>query len=164
MQKIIQKIEKEDLGALDNQDIDCFLLFPNLSDEFITNFVSKAQSLEKIVLLWGNGSVSKCVSLNCDGVIVDLSKSEDVKKDMENIKSELGDKKFLGVIPRARKHEAMIVSEFEPDFVVFKIWNDGIENMKELVAWYSEFFILQSAIILEEDVNVDDFCVDIVIK
>lgn len=164
MQKIIQRIEKEDLSVLENQEVDCFLLSSKLSEKFIKDFTTKAQTLEKIALVYGENSIQKCLETNCDGVIIDLTASENIKKDIEKIRKELGDKKFLGIIPRARRHEAMLVSELEPDFVVFKVWKDGIENMQELVSWYTEFFLIQCAILLEEDVDVSSFSADMVIK
>jgi len=47
---------------------------------------------------------------------------------------------------RRRRHEAMIVSENEPDFVVFRIWSEGAEKTKALADWYAEFFLLQTAV------------------
>ena len=35
----------------------------------------------------------------------------------------------------------MIVSEAEPDFVVFKVWKDGFESVRELTDWYNDFFL-----------------------
>lgn len=162
MQKIILKVTKESLSPLENGDVECFILSSSLSESFIQSFFEKANEVEKMVLLEGDGAVDSCVKLGLDGVLVDLSKSEDIKKDISAIKGKIGNS-VLGVITRMRKHEAMIVSENEPDFVVFKVWEDGIENVKELVNWYYEFFILQSAIYLQEKVDIEGFSVDLLI-
>ena len=64
---------------------------------------------------------------------------------MAALRRQLG-RRFLGVICRSRRHEAMIVSENEPDFVVFRIWSEGAEKTKALADWYAEFFLLQTTV------------------
>ena len=58
----------------------------------------------------------------------------------------------------------MLVSECEPDFVAFKVWRDGIEQTRELLEWYNEFFLIQSAAQIEDDeVNIAKLTADFVI-
>lgn len=58
----------------------------------------------------------------------------------------------------------MVISEFEPDFLIFQGWNDGIDQVRELVAWYNELFLIQSAVLCrEENVGFQSFDCDIVI-
>ena len=58
----------------------------------------------------------------------------------------------------------MIVSEAEPDFVVFKVWKDGFESVRELTDWYNDFFLIQSAAwIMEDGVPTEELRTDFVI-
>ena len=82
---------------------------------------------------------------------------------MAALRRQLG-RRFLGVICRSRRHEAMIVSENEPDFVVFRIWNEGTEKTKALADWYAEFFLLQTAVEpMDGSVNFSAWPADMVI-
>lgn len=150
MQKIILKIDREEFKWLE-KDIDCYILSSEFSKKFISEFYEQASKLDKIVLSEGKNAVEICKELNLDGVIADLSSTEEIKSEMLHIKSEIGDNKFLGIITRSRRHEAMIVSENEPDFVIFKVWNEGLEKLEELINWYLEFFLLQLAVIPQDD-------------
>lgn len=162
MQKIILKIEKEEFEWLD-KDVECFILSSALPEKFIDEFHSKAQILDKIVLVEGDNAISVCKKLDLDGVIIDLTSVEKIKEEMDKTREDIGNK-FLGVVTRTRRHEAMIVSENEPEFVIFKVWNDGIERLEELVDWYLEFFLLQLAIMpQDEEVDFSKMNADIVI-
>ena len=100
---------------------------------------------------------------DADGVLVDLSKSEHCAKDVNFSRKQIGDK-ALGIISRNRRHEAMLISECEPDFVAFKAWNQGLEQVCELVSWYNEMFLIQSAVVLEEPIDdLTKFECDIII-
>ena len=58
----------------------------------------------------------------------------------------------------------MIVSENEPDFVVFRIWNEGAEKTKALADWYAAFFLLQTAVEpMDGSVNFSAWPADMVI-
>lgn len=45
----------------------------------------------------------------------------------------------------------MLVSECEPDFVAFKVWQEGLEQTRELLQWYNELFLIQSAAQIEDN-------------
>jgi hypothetical protein len=47
----------------------------------------------------------------------------------------------------------MLVSEVEPEFVIFKVFKDGFENIKELTDWYNDFFVIQSASWIMEEID-----------
>lgn len=160
MQNFIIKITKTDDSLLDDNDIQCFILSSKLDSEFIGSFAQKAKNLDKLVL---TDNVDTCLKHNLDGIILDLSKSENIAVDYKQQTGRLK-KKFIGVICRNRRHEAMIASECEPDFIIFKAWRDGIEKVKELTDWYVEFFLIQSAIMAAEDgVDTSLFKTDFVI-
>jgi hypothetical protein len=49
--------------------------------------------------------------------------------------------------------------------VVFKVWHDGFDKVKELTDWYNEFFLIPSvAWIMEEGVEEDKLSVDFILK
>ena len=53
----------------------------------------------------------------------------------------------------------------EPDFVVFKVWKEGFESVRELTDWYNDFFLIQSAAwIMEDGVPTEELRTDFVIK
>ena len=94
--------------------------------------------------------------------MLDLSKSEHIARDYQDLTKNLK-RKIVGVVTRNRRHEAMLVSECEPDFVIFKAWQDGIEKIRELTSWYNEMFLIQSALLPQEDVDYASFETDFVI-
>ena len=48
----------------------------------------------------------------------------------------------------------MLASECEPDFVAFRAWHDGKQKIRDLTDWYNEFFLIQSALVPQDD-NLD---------
>ena len=73
---------------------------------------------------------------------------------MENLKKDLPKNSIIGLFSRSRRHEAMLISELEPDFIIFKVWSDGLDKTIELLNWYNDFFIIQSCAWLEDE-NID---------
>lgn len=159
MQKIILKITFEHFETIEDNRFQCFILNDELSSHFKQKFSSQARQKGKIVL---GLSLSDCLAYGLDGLIIDLSKSEKIAQDYRRQTKDLKNK-FIGVICRNRRHEAMLVSECEPDFLVFKAWNDGIEKIKELTSWYSEMFLIQSALFPQENIDYKSFETDFVI-
>lgn len=161
MNKFIVKVNQENFDSLSFPNIECFALDASLSKSFLKSFKEKAK--ESIVLAYGEEAPLRCKELELDGIIADLSKEEKISVKIKELQKQIGDK-VLGVVSRSRRHEAMLVSECEPDFVVFKAYKDGAEKIQELTSWYNEFFLIQSAISLEEEnINFSDFIADIVI-
>ena len=164
MPKFILKITQESKeDYISDNNLECFCFSSSLSDAYLQQQVLKAQSADKIVLFEGDEAEEKVKKFAADGLIVDLSKVTAIKKEMRRIKESLP-KSFLGVICRNRRHEAMIVSENEPDFIVFKIWEEGKENTLELLRWYNEFFLLQMAVEpMDKNMEISDCPADIII-
>ena len=159
MQKIILKLAKEDFKVLDDARFECFVLPENLSADFKKEFTKRIAQKNKLTL---GTSVADCLDFNFNGVILDLSKSEHIARDYQDLTKNLK-RKIVGVVTRNRRHEAMLVSECEPDFVIFKAWKDGQEKIKELTSWYNEMFLIQSALLPQEEMDYESFETDFLI-
>ena len=153
MPKFILYISKEDFSALKNKEIECFVVDASLSADFLSEFNRQAQAQSKIVLAYGENAAAICQQYEMDGLVQDLSSSPNPQKDSQNLRQKAGSK-ILGLISRNRRHEAMIISEAEPDFLIFKVWSAGEPGSKDLVKWYNELFLIQSAIWVEDE-NAD---------
>ena len=154
MQKIILKVTEESFKMPDYQDIECFALNADLPAKFLEETIAVLQKNEKIALIYGENCADLCKKYNADGAIFDLSMSERIKKDFEGAKEVAGKNKIFGIVTRNRRHETMIAAECEPDFIVFKVWEDLGEKQTELFDWYQEFFLIQSA----ADMCGTEFC------
>ncbi len=157
MQKFIILITTEDYTLINNPDLECFILSQDLSFDFKKEFALQAK--EKIVLAQ---NLKDLKDFNLDGVVLDLSGVQNISLEWKTIKSELKNK-ITGLITRNRRHEAMLTSECEPDFIIFKAWAEGLEKTKELTSWYQEMFLIQSALWPQEDLDAKDFETDFLI-
>ena len=164
MQKFIVRVESEEKRFSDKMEGECYALNAALDEEYCREFVEKAAAESRIVLFYGEGAVKTAVHLGADGVILDLG-VEGLKEKMAAVRKELGKSGVVGLFTRNRRHESMIVSEAEPDFVVFKVWKDGFESVRELTDWYNDFFLIQSAAwIMQDGVPSEELRTDFVIK
>ena len=164
MPKFILRIsEKSENDYIRDTEAECFIYSSILPDDYLEEEIKKAQSADKIILLEGEEAESKAKILSVDGIVVDLSETTSLKKEICRIRAALPHS-FLGVICRNRRHEAMIVSENEPDFIIFRIWEEGKENTLELAKWYNEFFLLQMAVEpMDKQVDFTSYPADMVI-
>ena len=161
MHKFIVSLTSEDFALIKDAKLECFMV--DSAQLKARELVDEAKKYNKIILISGDNACDVCEKFQADGVLIDLSKSEHCAKDVNFARKKIGDK-VLGVISRNRRHESMLISECEPDFVAFKVWNQGIEQVKELVSWYNEMFLIQSAVILQESMAANnDFDCDIII-
>jgi len=161
MHKFIVNLTSEDTALIENAKLECFVV--DTAQSKVKELIEAVRKQDKLVLVSGDNACEVCNKYNADGVLIDLSKSEHCAKDVNFARKQIGDK-VLGIISRNRRHEAMLISECEPDFVAFKAWNQGIEQVKELVSWYNEMFLIQSAVVLQEKIeNTEDFDCDIII-
>ena len=152
MQKFIVNLTSEDIALIRNSDLECFITDSELPEEDITRIIAEIKAQHKLLLLSGKDACATCQKYGADGALIDLSKSEHCAKEVNFARKQIGDK-ALGVISRNRRHEAMLISECEPDFVAFKAWNQGIEQVREIVSWYNEMFLIQSATVLQEPIT-----------
>ena len=164
MQKFIIILDSENLSLLADSAAECFVIPASADRGFIAAALAEAAKAEKIILLSGEGAAALCRELNADGVMLDVSGAERYKSLIAETRAQMGKQKFLGVISRNRRHEAMIVSEMEPDFVAFSAWSEGQEKIRDLVSWYNQLFLIQSAILVkDQNLDFSGFDCDIVI-
>jgi len=141
---------------------ECFIIDTTVEEGQIRRMTAAAEQVGKIVLLEGENAAALCADIKADGIIADLRESSDIKKDMALLRQKCGG--FLGIVCRNRRHEAMIVSENEPDFIIFKIWEDGKQKNRELTEWYSQLFLIKMAVEPENaSLASENFYADMVI-
>lgn len=163
MQNFIIRITQKNFNLINAAECQCFILPPETASEFVSAFVQKVHMLGKLVLAEGENAVQFYQEYGLDGVLIDTVKEAKPQKMIEQVQKQIP-QAVLGVISRNRRHEAMLVSECEPDFVAFKVWHEGIEQTKELLKWYNELFLIQSAAQIEdENVNIAELTADFVI-
>ena len=163
MQNLIIRITQENtkLASADNK-IGCFVLADNLSAEFMVKFTEEAHKHDKLVLTSGNNAVEAYQNCKADGLIIDASKEEKPQKSVKQIQAQ-AKKAILGVISRNRRHEAMLISECEPDFIIFRFWQDGFAENLELLEWYNELFLIQNAVLPMQEIDLNSVHSDFVI-
>lgn len=162
MQNFIIRITQENFKCLNNELFSCFILPENITEQFATEFAQRAHKMQKLVLVEGTKAVDLYAKYGADGLILDTSKEEKPEKIVKALQKKVPHA-VLGVVCRNRRHEAMLVSECEPDFVIFKVWQDGLEKSKELLSWYAEFFLIQCAAQIEDKADYADLAADLVI-
>lgn len=139
MPKFIIKISSEDKSLINNENICCYLANENSAEEVLC----QAKKSDKLVLAYGDNAVDICQAKELDGILLSLPIDDDFPKHIKKIRKEVG-KKFMGICSPITRHEAMIASEAEPDFVAFEA--SGAESEAEVLDWYGELFLLQSAL------------------
>ncbi len=162
MQNFIVRITQENFKLLDNAEIGCFILPDTTSAEFTAAFITKAHAADKLVLCDGDKALDFYLQYNPDGLILNTVKEANPAKMIKEVQKK-AKRAVLGVVTRNRRHEAMIVSECEPDFVIFKFWKDGLAANKELLDWYAELFLIQNAAQIEEDFDFSSLNADFII-
>lgn len=159
MQNLIVRITQENLNLINEEKIGCFILADSLSENFARDFTEKAQQQGKLVLVSGEKAMENYLNYKADGLIIDTAKENAPQKVIRQIKEKLP-KAVLGAVTRNRRHEAMLVSECEPDFVIFKFWRDGFEENAELLKWYAELFLIQDAVWPQDGVDCSQLPTD----
>ncbi len=162
MQNLIVRITQKNFSQLENPKIGCFILPDSTTSDFAEAFIEKAHAENKLVLVQGVKALDFYLAHHTDGLIIDTVKEEKPQKSVKAMQKK-APKALLGVICRNRRHEAMLVSECEPDFVIFKVWGDGFDANKELLAWYNDLFLIQSAAQVEEPCDYASLPTDFVI-
>ena len=145
MPKFIIRPTAADFSLREKEELECFLLPADLPDSFIAGFARRAAAAGKIVLAEGEGALACCRKHHLDGIVADLSAEEDPGRAAAALRRETKDL-VLGLISRNRRHEAMLLSEAEPDFLIFRVWSDDTAANRELIAWYGSLFLIQSAV------------------
>jgi hypothetical protein len=57
------------------------------------------------------------------------------------------------VIIPARRHEAMLAGEVEPEFIAFR--SNNTDKDADVIAWYNEFFLIPLAWVYETEGDVN---------
>jgi hypothetical protein len=162
MQNSIIKITQKNFSFIKRTEIGCFILPDTADTAFADEFIKQAHAENKLVLTEGNNALDFYLTHHTDGLIIDTSKDDKPQKSVKEIQKK-APKAILGVICRNRRHEAMLVSECEPNFVIFKVWAEGFDANKELLAWYNELFLIQNAAQIEEPCDYASLPTDFVI-
>lgn len=140
MPKFILKINTNDSSLINNDDICCYLV-----DETSNSLVQKqAIASDKLVLSIGGNAVADCLEQQLDGVLLSCLTDDKFSKFIKPIQKQLN-KKFIGLGCEPTRHAAMVVSEAEPDFVAFEITPENQAEAIEVLGWYGELFLVQSA-------------------
>jgi len=162
MQNFIIRITQENNNLLKNAEIGCYILPDTTSPAFAEEFIKKAHAADKLVLCEGDNAADFYLQYNPDGLILNTVQEANPSKKIKEVRQKVK-KAVLGVITRNRRHEAMLVSECEPDFVIFRFWKDGLDKTKELLDWYAELFLIQNAAQIEEDFDFSSLHADFII-
>lgn len=145
MPKIILKINHISDTVFDDENICCYLIDTAVGQEFISKFDPHG----RLFLLCGDQAAACCMSPQIDGMVAELDLTQPIKIQVNKIRAAIGTKKVLGTVICPRRHEAMLVSETEPDFVAFKFTPEESTKAHEVISWYNELFLIQSALDME---------------
>lgn len=156
MPNIILKINSPAAKIYESENICCYLADSALPDALLKQLAATG----KMLLLYG----AKAGETAADGVVVEVDSAKPVKAQIRPLREQLGSKKALGVVINPTRHEAMLASETEPEFVAFRVNAENIEKAREVIKWYNELFLIQSAADLSAGpVDIKGLDVDFVI-
>ena len=144
MPKIILLINEEADNIVSNDRIICYVLSDNLS---ATKY-SEASSSGKMVLVKGENALAKCKEFNLDGVVKEIDPKKPLKVQVKSLREALKNK-TLGIIIPARRHEAMLAGEVEPEFIAF--YSDNPAQDEDLLSWYNDLFLIPSAWVVQDN-------------
>lgn len=147
MPRFILKITAADNILTDNEDICCYLADENSAPSVLDAAVRS----DKLVLACGDNAAEFCVSQNLDGVLTGNAVDEKYAKFIKQLQKQIGSKKFFGAVVNASRHEAMLASETEPEFVAFRADAANIGGLPEILDWYAELFLIQSALVYDKN-------------
>lgn len=138
MPQIIQLIEKDEDEIIVSDKVACYIVAAELS----VKKIQAAAAVGKMVLCQGNNALDMCRLHNLDGIVAKVDVSKPLKAQVKPLREALK-KKTLGVIVPARRHEAMLAGEVEPDFIAF--YSSAAEHDADFLSWYDELFLIPSA-------------------
>ncbi len=156
MPQIILTLQNTDQLIINDQ-ICCYLI----TDDFPASKIEEVVNTGKMVLVRGDRSLDICLKYNLDGVVKEIDATKPVKIQLKKLREDLR-KKTLGVIIPARRHEAMLTGEVEPDFIAFRSFDP--KRDADVISWYNELFLIPSAWMYEtegcsNEINSVDFIV-----
>ena len=152
MQKFIITINNSQEQIIANEQAVCHVLSTSIPIAKLEILIEQLQSINNLVLLRGSQADELCQKYHCDGVVVDINDTIPYKKQILPLRDKLGHKKIIGVVIPLSRHVAMIVGETEPEFIAFNVDSaDDIEKAQNLIEWYNELFLIQSAVAGQAD-------------
>lgn len=149
MPKIILLIENDDDKLRPAANIVCYMVADTLSAAKIND----VRQTGGMVLAFGGKALEICRRYDLDGIVAEPDTSKPLKKQLKPLREALN-KKTLGVIIPARRHEAMLAGEIEPEFIAFRA--EGSPHDKDIVSWYNDLFLIPSAWIVPDGGAPDD--------
>lgn len=155
MPQIILFVENAGDKIAVSDKIACYIAADTLPAAKIEELVS----FKKMVLCCGERALEVCKEHNLDGVVKEIDVKKPVKAQLKPLREALK-KKTLGVIVPARRHEAMLAGEVEPEFIAFYPLENGHDV--ELLSWYNDLFLIPAAWVADsrEDLAADvDFLI-----
>ena len=155
MPQIILFVENTEDKIVVSDKVACYIAADTLPPAKIKELLS----LNKMVLCCGDHAIEVCKEYNLDGVVKEIDVKKPVKAQLKPLREALK-KKTLGVIVPARRHEAMLAGEVEPEFIAFYPIENGHDA--ELLSWYNDLFLIPAAWMADakEDLSVNvDFAI-----
>ena len=146
MPNIILRIEKTEDDIITNDEICCYCLSSDLPKAKFDDVVA----LGKMVLVEGDKALEKCKEYNLDGVVKQIDTSKPLKAQVKFLREALK-KKTLGIIIPARRHEAMLAGEIEPEFIAF--YSDDKTKDDDVISWYNDLFLVPLAWVCETSLD-----------
>ena len=138
MPNIILRVKNNNDNIHKDESICCYCL----SDELPKAKFEEAVASGKMVLIEGSNALTKCQEYNLDGVMVEPDISKPLKSQVKFMREKLK-KKTLGIVIPARRHEAMLAGEIEPEFIAF--YSNDKNKDDEMISWYNELFLMPLA-------------------
>lgn len=155
MPDIILKINSPKDKIYTSDRICCYWLGANASAEQ----QRQAAASGKLVLASCDADIA-----DNDGVVIAVDSTKPLKAQIRPWREKIGARKALGVIINPTRHEAMLASETEPEFVAFRYTQDNAAAASQVIKWYNELFLIQSAVDLSAGlVDIQGLDIDFVI-
>ena len=155
MPRIILFVENAGDKIASSDKIACYIA----ADTLPAAKIKELAASKKMVLCIGDKALEICKEYNLDGVVKEIDVKKPVKAQLKPLREALR-KKTLGVIIPARRHEAMLAGEAEPEFIAFYPLENGHDA--ELLSWYNDLFLIPAAWVVDgrEDLAADvDFLI-----
>lgn len=164
MQNFIVRITEEDFSQAAGIDAGCQILPATAESQKAAAFIAKTRAQGRLTLIEGENAPQVCHLLNADGVVIAVDSTQPYKKQIAAVQQQLGSGKILGIICPVERHAAMIVSECEPDFLIFDSATVSPDKFQELTDWYAELFLIQSAVAVDSpDAPLENLKYDFVV-
>ncbi len=144
MPQIILSLEDSNDKIYSHENISCYLLVDTMPE----NKIKEAVATGKMVLCRGDKALEVCQKNGLDGVVKTIDTSKPLKVQLKPLREALK-KKTLGVLVPARRHEAMLAGEVEPEFIAF--YGQDEARDKDIISWYNELFLIPLAWVADDN-------------